>query len=52
MIPFLIATSITCSEATTLIDKMKGYDVSEEVRAEMIQVITEETRDCWDAKAD
>ena len=48
MIPFLIATSFTCSDATVLIDKMKTYDVEEEVRTEMIQVIKEETKDCWD----
>ena len=48
MIPFLIATSFTCSEATVLIDKMETYDVAEEVRTEMIQVIKEETRNCWD----
>ena len=48
MIPFLIATSFTCSDANDLIDKMKAYNVEEEVRTEMIQVIKEETRDCWD----
>ena len=48
MIPFLIATSFTCSDANELIDKMKAYNVEEEVRTEMIQVIKEETRDCWD----
>ena len=48
MIPFLIATSFTCSEATVLIDKMETYDVAEEVRTEMIQAIKEETRNCWD----
>ena len=48
MIPFLIATSFTCSDANELIDKMKAYNVEEEVRTEMIQVIKEETRNCWD----
>tara|TARA_B100001996_G_scaffold357374_1_gene321283 strand:- start:1312 stop:1467 length:156 start_codon:yes stop_codon:yes gene_type:complete len=48
MIPFLIATSFTCSDASVLIDKMQAYDVSEDVRSEMIQVIKEETRGCWD----
>ena len=48
MIPFLIATSFTCSDANELIDKMKAYNVEEEVRTEMIQVVKEETRDCWD----
>ena len=48
MIPILIATAFTCSDAQVLVDKMKTYKVEEEVRAEMIQVIKEETRDCWD----
>ena len=48
MIPFLIATSFTCSDATILIDKMKEYNVEEDVRLEMIQVIKEETSNCWD----
>ena len=48
MIPFLIVTSFTCSDATVLIDKMKAFKVEEDVRAEMIQVIKEETRNCWD----
>tara|TARA_E500000331_G_C16728655_1_gene485674 strand:+ start:104 stop:259 length:156 start_codon:yes stop_codon:yes gene_type:complete len=49
MIPFLIATSFSCSDANVLIDKMKTYNVEEEVRLEMIQVIKEETKECWDA---
>ena len=49
----LIAASLTCSEATDLIDKMKSYRVEEEVRSEMIQIVKEETKGCnWDAKAD
>ena len=49
----LIAASLTCSEATDLIDKMKKYRVEEEVRSEMIQIVKEETEGCnWDAKAD
>ena len=52
MIPILIATSLTCSEAHTLVDKMSSYKVSEETRTEMIQIVKEETEGCWDAKAD
>tara|TARA_B100000519_G_C13853311_1_gene255294 strand:+ start:350 stop:508 length:159 start_codon:yes stop_codon:yes gene_type:complete len=52
MIPFLIATSLTCSDAHILVDKMGMYNVEEEVRAEMIQVVKEETDGCWDANAD
>ena len=52
MIPILIATSLTCSEAHELVDKMRAYKVSEETRTEMIQIVKEETGGCWDAKAD
>ena len=49
MIPFLIATSFSCSDASDIIDKMKSYDIEEETRIEMIQVMKEETSGCWDA---
>ena len=49
MIPFLIATSLTCSEANELVDKMSKYKVSEETRTEMIEIVKEESRGCWDA---
>ena len=52
MIPFLIATSFTCSEAHDLDDKMKSYNVEDEIKIEMIQIVKEETEGCWDAKAD
>ena len=52
MIPFLIATSLTCSEAQSLVDKMQKYRVSDDVKSEMIQIVKEETEGCWDAKAD
>ena len=52
MIPFLMATTITCSEAHDLVDKMRSYKVEEQTRAEMILIVKEETKGCWDAKAD
>ena len=52
MIPFLIATSLTCSEAHDLVDNMRSYKVEEQTRAEMISIVKEETEGCWDAKAD
>tara|TARA_B100000131_G_scaffold24604_1_gene23610 strand:- start:231 stop:389 length:159 start_codon:yes stop_codon:yes gene_type:complete len=52
MLPFLIATSFSCSEAHDLVDKMRKYKVDEQVRTEMIQIVKEETEGCWDAKAD
>jgi len=52
MIPFLLATTFTCSDANVLIDKMKTYKVEDDVKLEMIQVIKDETPGCWDAKAD
>jgi hypothetical protein len=50
MLPFLIATSLTCSEANDLIDKMRSYKVEEETKSEMIQIVKDEApKDCWDA---
>ena len=50
MIPFLIATSFTCSDADELISKMMTYRVEEETRTEMIQIVKDEApKDCWDA---
>ena len=49
MIPFLIATSLTCSEAHELVDKMRSYNVEEQTRIEMISIVKEETEGCWDA---
>ena len=52
MIPILLATSLTCSDAQLLVDKMSKYNVEEETKSEMIQIVKEETEGCWDAKAD
>ena len=52
MLPVLIATSLTCSDATALVDKMREYKVSDELRLEMIQIVKDETAGCWDAKDD
>ena len=50
MIPFLIATSLSCSEAQELVGKMRSYNVEEEVRTEMIQIVKDEApKECWDA---
>ena len=49
----VIATTFSCIEAQSLIDKMKEFKIEEETRAEMISVVIEETAHCeWDAKAD
>ena len=50
MLPFLIATSLSCSEAQELVDKMRTYNVEEETKSEMIQIVKDEApKDCWDA---
>ena len=50
MIPFLIATSLSCSEAQDLVQKMRPYNVEEETKSEMIQIVKDEApKDCWDA---
>ena len=49
----VIATTFTCIEAQTLLDKMNEFKIEEEARAEMISVVIEETPHCeWDANAD
>jgi hypothetical protein len=48
----VIATTLTCSEAHDLVNKMDDFRIKEEVRTEMIQIVKEETSGCWDAKAD
>jgi len=50
---FLIASALTCPDATELITKMQSYRISEEQRAELIQVVKDSTIECdWDANAD
>ena len=49
----VIATTLTCSDAQLLLDKMQEFKVEEETRTEMIQIVKEETTGCdWDANAD
>ena len=48
----VIATTLSCIEAQSLLDKMNEFRVEEETRAEMISVVIEETPHCWDANAD
>ena len=49
----VIATTLSCVEAQSLLIKMNEFKVAEETRAEMISVVIEETPHCeWDAKAD
>ncbi len=55
LIHLLLATSLTCSEATDLIKNMRSYKVEESTKSEMIQIVKDETSYCgWheDAKAD
>ncbi len=49
----VIATTLTCSDAYALVDKMYEFKVEEETRTEMIQIVKQETTGCdWDANAD
>ena len=54
MLPVLIATALSCSDAEALISKMRTYRVEEETRSEMIQIVKDSAAgECdWDAKAD
>ena len=49
MIPFLIATTLTCQEAQDIIDNLD--DVSTPYKTEWVQVIEMSTTEegCWDA---
>ena len=48
----VIATTLTCPDAHALVDKMMEFKVEEEIRTEMIQIVKDETVECWDANAD
>ena len=53
MLPILIATTFSCSDAQVLVDRMKAYKIEEETKFEMIQVVKEEMSTCnWDAQVD
>jgi len=46
MIPFLIATSLTCPEAHELVQKMREYEIDDKARTEMIQIVKEDAVGC------
>ena len=48
----VIAATLTCTEAHQLVNKMNEFRVEEETRTEMIQIVKEETPNCWDANVD
>ena len=48
----VIAATLTCTEAHQLVNKMNEFRVEEETRTEMIQIVKDETAECWDANAD
>ena len=49
----VIATTFSCIDAQNLVDKMNEYKIDQEVRAEMISIVLEETAHCeWDAQVD
>ena len=48
----VIATTLACPDAHALVDKMMEFRVEEETRTEMIQIVKDQTAECWDANAD
>jgi len=49
MIPFLLATSLSCEDATDLIARIKKHSDGE-AEIEMIEVVKSEApKNCWDA---
>ena len=51
MIPFLFAASLTCSDADSIMLRIKNNEnVNNQVKIELIEVMKESTPDCyWDA---
>jgi hypothetical protein len=50
MIPFLLASTLSCSDAESLIEKFNKRNVSQEQKVELIRVVKDSTEaGCWDA---
>ena len=50
MIPFLLASSLSCPDAEDLIQKFNARGVSDEQKVELIEVVKANTEPgCWDA---
>ena len=51
----VIAATLSCADAYRLVDNVQNnYEMREELRTEIVQVVIEETYHlgCWDANAD
>ena len=50
MIPILLASTLSCSDAEILIETFNGSDVPQEQKVELVEVIKTNTESgCWDA---
>ena len=50
MIPLLLASTLSCSDAQEIIDSIRPSHHSEEGRSELIQILKDEApKECWDA---
>ena len=50
MIPFLLASTLSCSDAESLVEKFNKRNVSQEQKVELIRVVKASTEaGCWDA---
>jgi len=50
MIPFLLASTLSCSDAEVLIEKFDESNVPQEQRVELVRVVKDSTEaGCWDA---
>jgi len=50
MIPFLLASTLSCSDAEVLTEKFNKSNVPQEQRVELIRVVKDSTEaGCWDA---
>ena len=50
MIPILLASTLSCSDAEILIETFNGSDVPQEQKVELVEVVKTNTEaGCWDA---
>ena len=47
MIPFLLASTLSCSDAESLVEKFNKRNVSQEQKVELIEVIKTNTEEVW-----
>ena len=50
MVPILLASTLSCSDAEILIEKFNGRNVPQEQKVELVEIVKINTEaGCWDA---